>query len=163
MGFLIDRLKLKAAASSMHQFCPVVRGVFPDEADNKVVESITLFLYLNLAKDVFGPRFTKALGRRLCAHLKFTTPCEARTRLGRFSRRAGRVRSTADSMLSHKTPELMFQNHIASVVHTMLSEAGQDPSDSEERAQAFERFDATVRRMKEHLIGIRKQNHFLMT
>jgi len=162
MALLIDGLKVRAAAGSMHQFCPVVRDVFPGEADDKVVESITLFLYLNLARDIFGRRFTRSLAGRLCGCLKFTSPAEVRSRLGRMSRKATRVREFAESMRRSKTPETSFHNHIASIVQTMLAEAGQPNMSADERARTFERFDAAVRKMKDHLLGIRRQNHFLM-
>ncbi len=57
MGLFVNKLKLTAASRSMHQFLPVVRGIFPEPPTNDAVEATTAFLYGRLAEDVFT-RFT---------------------------------------------------------------------------------------------------------
>ena len=132
------------------------------DAEDDIVETITVFLYLNLSEEVFGRRFTRALGKRLCRYLKFTTPTEALSRLGRIRRKVHNYRSAAESVNPKPTPELAFQNHISSVVQTMLSEAGAEGSATDESNETFSRFDAAVRRIKGHLSGIRTQHGYLM-
>lgn len=163
MGLFISRRKLMAAASSMHQFCPVVRGVFPDEAEDQVVETVTVFLYLNLAQEVFGRTFARSLGKRLCRYLKFTRPQDAVSRLGRIRRTVSRLRCEADSSATFKSPEMKFANHINAIVRSMLNEAGQDGRLHDPHDETFVRFEKAVRRMKEHLLGIKRQHIYLMT
>ena len=65
MALFIDPLKLKAASRSMQQFCPPVRSLFPGPVHDVVVESATVFLYVMVARQVFGRRFTKELRETL--------------------------------------------------------------------------------------------------
>ena len=46
MRLLVSGRKVKAAANSMHQFCPAVRAIFRREVNDIVVEAATLVLYV---------------------------------------------------------------------------------------------------------------------
>ena len=160
MGFLIDKVKLKAASSSMQQFYATVRAVYPEAPDDAAVEAATAFLYVRLVNDVFDRRFAGKLRRRLPNHYKFASPVkihESAGRIGRFNEVF--LRKLQESGTPAPT---QFAEHVRCLIRALLAEAGFPHDDEQLIREAFPRFENAVRRIKTHLTGIKKQNHFIM-
>ena len=88
MGLLINDRKLKAALGSMHQFCQEVRQVFPGDVDDRVVEASTVYLYVNLTRDLFGNRFAAKLQKKMHGRLKYSTAAEVEGHVTRIARQS---------------------------------------------------------------------------
>jgi hypothetical protein len=159
----ISRVKLKAVVGSMHQFCGPVRSLLPERTEDRVVETVTLFLYLKLAQEVFGRRFTGAMWRRLRRQLKFTSAEDVRSRIDRIATRARRLNRVANGRADDRSPQEAFSDHVAAVVKSILAEAkGTGDEVPHDARESFANFEKVVRRMKDHLLGIRRQPRFLM-
>lgn len=158
MGIFIDGVKLKAAAGSMQQFYATIRAVFPDSPDDGTVEAATSFIYVLVATDVFDRRFAGRLRRRLATQYKFASPVvieESVRRIERFNELFHRASEDAPD-----DPE-GFAEHVRCIICAILAEAGFAQDEEVVRA-CFPRFENAVRRIKTHLSGIKKQNHFVM-
>jgi hypothetical protein len=161
MGLIVNERKLKAAALSMHQFCQEVRGVFPGDVDDRAVEASTAYLYLSLARDLFGHRFAGKLQKRLLGNLKYTTPAEVEGHLARITRHAEAMERAVASR-SDRTPEEVCRAHTEAVIDAMLGDAGFKGIDSETGAKTYIKFEEAIIVIRKHLLGIRDQNHFVM-
>jgi len=161
MELFIDRLKLKAATKSMHQFCGAVRSFLPERTDDAVVETATFYLYIKIAREVFGRRFARALRWRLRDTAKFASPEEIERRAFRIERQAEKLRKAADSSPNARSPEARFQNYVSSVIESLLSQAD-SASDREARRNCFTSFEEAARKIKTHLVGIRNQPRIMM-
>lgn len=150
MGLFVSNVKLKAAAGSMHQFCPKVRCIFPTVVDDAVVEAATAFLYLQTANDILGRHFANKLARALID--KFRSP--AREQMARISRMS--------AMLDSAGACREFHEFITRVVQCLLQEAGCSTNDQATLRECFQSFQEVVMPMKDHLMGIKKQNTFIM-
>lgn len=150
MGLFVSRLKLRAAAGSMHQFCPRVKMIFPVAVDEPAVEASTAFLYLQTARDVLGRRFASSLARQLAS--KFRAP--KREQMVRVAR----ISAMADA---HGGDE-EFHEFITRVVKALLQEAGCPTNDPETLRECFTYFQEAVGPMKEHLMGIKNQNTWVL-
>ncbi|MHC4776806.1 MAG: hypothetical protein ACYTBR_16305 [Planctomycetota bacterium] len=153
MGLLVNDRKLKAAAFSMHQFCQEVRCIFPGDVDDRVIEAATVYLYVSLARDLFGHRFAIRLQKRLRGNLKYSTPAEVEGHVARIARQSESLERAAASQATERTP---------AVIEAMLADAGfQDPADEDAR-KAYIKFEAAIMVIRKHLVGIKEQNYFLM-
>ena len=159
---LIDGIKLKAAQHSMHQYMSSVRPIFPGEVADDVVEVATFFLYIRIARDVFGSRFASRLTRRLRHQLKYNDPATGMSRLKRIAKRAEQMRKALRQSSASRAPEAEFENNVRSAISSLLAEGEFPASDPEVLKLAFKEFDGAVRQIKQHLAGIKKQNHFIM-
>ena len=162
MSFLTNDRKLKAAAGSMHQFCQEVRWIFPGETDDRMIETATVYLYGQLAQDIFGPRFATKLAKRLRQRLKYATPAEVEARIDRIDRQSEALERAAAALSEGDSAEEICRNHVESVIGAMLSEAGYEHGDPEASKKAFMRFEDVIRSIRKHLLGIKEQNYFLM-
>lgn len=163
MGLLINKLKLTAAASSMHQFCQEARAIFPGgQAENPVVEAATIFMYLRTAEPIFGRRFTAALARQLRGRLKYAAPGDMKTTLHRIHERARRLERARAAQVDARDAEAMVRAHVTSVIESLLAEAGVTGSDPEVIRAGYGKLEGLVRDMKRHLAGIKEQNVYLM-
>lgn len=167
MPLFVSSLKLKAAAHSMHQMCPAVRGLFPDLVEDRIVETATAYLYGQIADDVFGPRFSAALRARLRNIYKYAEWHEVESRVGRIERNI-RLFNEQEEKAAQAGPanptsgDDEFTRRVRSVIRALLYEAGSDHDDFNVIRHTFPRFDAAVRRIKSHQQGISKQPHFVM-
>ncbi len=162
MGLFINDRKLKAAASSMHQFCQEVRTIFPGQADDRVVEAATAYLYAQLAHDLFGARFARKLSRKLRANLKYSTLAELEGRMAGIGRQVAAMEQTVSSAATGKSPEEIVRLHVSCTIEAMLTSAGFSGNDPEVGRKVYPRFEEVIRNMRKHLLGIREQNYFLM-
>lgn len=164
MRFLLDQRKMKATARSMHQFCGNVRAIFPSEVKNEVVETATVFLYVKICREVFGRRFADRICKQLRENLKYSTVHEVNTALARICKESNGYELAAAEMQPALSPQEQFQIHVTSVVRAMLLEGGFLTAENENAllARAFRPFDNAVRAIKTHLLGIKRQNHFIM-
>ncbi|MHC4081615.1 MAG: hypothetical protein ACYS15_00775 [Planctomycetota bacterium] len=162
MGLLVNERKLKAAALSMHQFCQEVRAIFPGDVDDRVVESVTAYLYVSLARDLFGQRFSSRLQKKLYGNLKYSTPAEVEGQLARISRQSESLEKAAAAKASERTPEEMCRAHTEAVIESMLANAGIQNYDPAEAKKAYIKFEEAIRVIRKHLMGIKDQNYFLM-
>ena len=161
MGLLINDRKVKAAANSMHQFCQQVRTIFPGEVDDSVVEAATVYLYMSLVRDLFGNRFGGKLQRRLYERLKYSTAAEVEGHMARITKHADVIERSAPRM-PESSPEEVVRAHVMSVIEAMLSDAGFQGRDPEITRPAYVKFEEAIKEIRNHLQGIRDQNHFLM-
>ena len=161
MALLINDRKVKAAANSMHQFCQQVRTIFPGEVDDRAVEAATAYLYISLVRDLFGNRFAVKLQRRLYARLKYSTPAEVEGHIARITKHSEVIERTEDNGVED-TPEEAVRAHVMSVIEAILSDAGFQGRDPEITRRAYVRFEEAVKEIRDHLLGIRDQNNFLM-
>lgn len=163
MGWFINERKVKAAANSMHQFCQVVRSIFPGDTDDGVIESATIFLYVRLSRDLFGRRFAECLSTRLRDRLKYATVSEVKTRIARIARQADDLERAAVSVSSPRcSPQEKCRNHVTSVIESLLLEAGFRSDDPQLLKETYPRFEDVVRGLKTHLLGIKEQNAVMM-
>jgi hypothetical protein len=162
MGLLVNERKLKAAAFSMHQFCHEVRGVFPGEVDDRAVEASTVYLYVSLARDLFGHRFAAKLQRRLLGNLKYTTPAEVEGQLVRINKHSEALERAVAARSSDRTPEEVCRAHTEAVIDAMLGDAGFKGIDHETSKKTYIKFEEAIMVIRKHLLGIRDQNTFLM-
>jgi hypothetical protein len=159
----VDKLKLKAAASSMHQFCPFVRTLFPGHPTDDVIEASTVFLYRNLAREVFGRRFVEKLNEQLREKYRHGPPIEIDLRVQRIENRLELMRREAsENGNGHGTLHDQFTAHVRCVIRSLLAESGQEFDNPELVKLIFPRFEDTVRRLKDHLLGIKNQARFVM-
>ena len=162
MGLFINDRKLKAAAGSMHQFCQEVRSIFPGPVDDPVVEASTAYLYVQLAHDLFGQRFAAKLVRQLRRGLKYATPAELDGRVAGIARHVTTMEQAMSSMTSGKSAEEICRMHVACTIEALLTSAGFNSGDPDASRNAFARFEGVIRDMRNHLLGIKAQNHFVM-
>ncbi|MHC4948586.1 MAG: hypothetical protein ACYTG1_10025 [Planctomycetota bacterium] len=154
--------KLKAAAGSMHQFCPMVRAIFPPgHVGESVIEAATVCLYLKLAREVFNRRFVAKLRERLWGQLRYGTPAEVEQRVRQILERTEVLERLAQEDRS-APEETDFQRHVTSLIRSLFIEAGIDCAEPELVRETFSRFEETVRRIKSHLAGIKRQNLYIM-
>jgi len=73
-----------------------------------------------------------------------------------------KMRKALRSSSASRAPEMEFENNVRSVISSLLAEADIPAHDPEVMKKAFGEFDVAVRHIKAHLVGIRKQNHFIM-
>ena len=160
MGLLVNDRKLKAAMRSMHQFCQDVREIFPGEVDDRVVESATVYLYVSLARDLFGPRFAARLLKKLRGLLKYATPAEVDGRVARIEKHS----EALDRSLANRNQgaDELCRTHVASVMEAMLSDAGFQGDDPVVTKRAFARFERAISDIRKHLLGIKEQNVFVL-
>jgi len=162
MSLFLNKLKLNAAVHSMHQFCAIVRLVFPVGVDDGFVEAATVFLYRRLAEGVFGRRFTNKLMSMLDRQYKFATPVEVDGHLYKIARHIEIFEKQTVAATTVDSGQAEFTRHVTVVVKALLAEAGFDPDDAELVRQVFPRFEDAVRRIKKHLTGIKQQSHFVL-
>jgi hypothetical protein len=162
MALFVNQQKVKAAAHSMHQFCQEVRDIFPGDTDDRVIETVTVYLYVQLAQDLFGPRFATRLRSRLRQRLKYATPAEVQARVERIDRQAEVFEEAAGSTSSSRSAEDICRTHVTSVIEAMLAEAGYRGEDAELTKKAYMRFEDVIRDIRKHLLGIKEQNSFIM-
>lgn len=154
--------KLKAAASSMHQFCQEVRHMFPGDVDDRVIEASTAFIYVKMAQDLFGARFAQRLMRRLRTQLKYATPAELEGRIVGINKHAEGLERTASQLTGDTSPEEMCRLHTSCVIEALLALAGFDGNDPQVAKNAYLSFEEIILDMRKHLLGIKDQNFFLM-
>ncbi len=164
MRLMLDNRKVKATARSMHQFCGNVRAIFPGEVANEIIETATIYLYVKVCREVFGRRFSDRSGKMMRDNLKYCTVSEVNRALARICREADGYEQGAAEMQPDMTTQEQFQVHVTGVVRAMLKEAGALDTGNEDAmlARAFKPFDAAVRAIKTHMLGIKRQNHFIM-
>ena len=162
MPLLIDKLKLKAAAGSMHQFLHVVRSMYPGIPPDEAIEAATVFLYAGLAREVFGKRFAHHLRQHLQLRFKFAMAVEIDLRVLRIENRLEALKREMERRGAESPPHVQSAAHVTSVIRALLAEACPE-SDSHEQVKAiFPRFEEAVRRIKNHLLGIKRQPRFVM-
>ena len=162
MGFLVNDKKVKAAATSMHQFCQTVREIFPGDVDDRVVEAATMYVYVSLTRDLFGQRFAHKLQKRLRAFLKYTTAAEADGHIARITKHSEALENALAAHSTDRSVEEIVRAHVTSVIEAILSDAGFNGEDHEIAKKAYERFEMAIQQMRKHLIGIKDQNVFLL-
>ncbi|MCZ6837274.1 MAG: hypothetical protein O7G85_15975 [Planctomycetota bacterium] len=150
MGLFVSTLKLNATAYSMHQFCSKIRDVFPVPVDDVVVEASTAFLYLQTVNDIMGKRFANRVAKAMST--KFKAPAQD------VMSRVARLSALVDS---HDGGE-EFHEFITRVVRSMLSEAGCPTEDPQVLREGVMHFQAAMSPMKEHLMGIKSQNTWVL-
>ncbi|MHC4219604.1 MAG: hypothetical protein ACYSU7_14270 [Planctomycetota bacterium] len=163
MSMMVNERKLKAAALSMHQFCQQVRHIFPGDVSDRMVEASTVYLYVSLARDLFGQRFATRLQKRLRGKLKYATPAEVDGHLGRITKQSEAVEKTlAAQKQGEQNAEEIVRAHVEAVIDAMLDDAGFKISDPEVGKKAYVKFEEAIREIRKHLMGVKDQNHFLM-
>ena len=162
MPILINRLKLEAAAGSMHQFCQSVRTFFPDSPSDTVVESATAFLYLRTARAVFGRRFSEKLREKLRVKYKFADATSIELHISRIDAQREAFERTMKDVDPEFAGDDEFSRHVRCVIRALLSESGDAFDDAELVKTLFPRFEEMARRIRSHLDGIRGQSQFIM-
>ena len=161
MGLLINKLKLKASIGSMHQFCPVVRTIFPDPPTDQVVEAATVFLYEQLVRSIFGNRFADHWRAGIRAKFKYSTAVEMDERLSRIGQNAQTFEQQEPDPTGSSDHD-DFTRHVRSVIRALLVEAGAPYDDAGLVKLIFPRFENTARRLRDHLDGLKHQSQFVM-
>lgn len=150
MWLFISKLKLRAAAGSMHQFCGKVSDIFPEEVSREVVESTTTFLYLQMANEILGRRFASRLAG--CLIERVAASPEA------LKKRVIQLSSRVENRGRHEE----FHEYITRLVGCLLTEAGCPSDDPEVLRDCFIVFQEAVSPMKEHFEGIKNQNTWVL-
>jgi hypothetical protein len=127
-----------------------------------VVEAATVYLYTSLARDLFGPRFSSRLQKRLQGNLKYSTPAEVEGHLARINRQSESLEKAAAAKAAERTAEELCRAHTEAVIEAMLANAGIQNYDPTEAKKAYMKFEEAIHVIRKHLVGIKDQNHFLM-
>ncbi len=159
---IFSRVKLVAAAKSMHQFCNVVRNILPGDMKDDVVEAATGFLYLSVSADVFGRSAASAIRRRVRHQLKYLKPAEFAARIERIGLQAEAFRISQLTAAGRADEATAYQVAVHGAIRSMCIEAGLDHTDEQLLKDCFPRFEHAAARIKAHLTGIRKQNRWLI-
>jgi hypothetical protein len=159
---ILSRVKLVAAAKSMHQFCNVVRGILPGDVNDDVVEAATGFLYLSVSADVFGSSATARIRRAIRHRLKYLSPREFASRIERLGLQAEAFRLSELSASGKADDATAYQVAVNGAIRSMCIEAGLNHSDPDVLRECFPRFEHAAARIKAHLAGIRSQNRWLI-
>jgi hypothetical protein len=146
----------------MHQFCPIVRAIYPDPPTNEAVEAATVYLYTGLAQEIFGKRFTARLRESIRDHYKYAAPVEVDLRVMRMDQRVELLRREARSHRNGNSNYVEFTQHVHNVIRAMLTEAGDGFDNPQVVKLIFPRFEEAVRRIKTHLLGIKHQSRYVM-
>ncbi|MHC4447244.1 MAG: hypothetical protein ACYSXF_05625 [Planctomycetota bacterium] len=162
MGLFVDRRKLTAASRSMAQYLPVVRSIFRGDVSDQVVESAAVYLYTQLAQDIFSRRFASLLRKNLIRTPKFMSSGELRARLGRIDREVVDFERAGKATIGMQSPDKRFEAFVRSVIQSLLLEAGMRSDDVDLIKETFTRFEEAVREIRRHLVGIKQQNFFVM-
>ncbi len=162
MNLLVDQRKVKAAARSMHQFCPRVVNIFSRDVEQPVLETATLYLYIKIAREVFGRKFCDNLCGQLRALLRSVDEHEAALRVARMVETAEAFRRVEQQLQPDAIDDERFRMLVRSAIRSMFAEAGLPGPDDEQLRDSFAQFEDTARRIKEHLTGIKRQNRFVM-
>lgn len=162
MPLLINKLKLKAAAGSMHQFLPIVRTIYPRVPPDEATEAATVFLYAGLAREIFGRRFAQHLREHLRPRFKFAMAVEIDLRVLRIENRLEALKREMEKYEAESPPHVQSAAHVTSVIRALLGEACPESDDHEQVKAIFPRFENAVRRIKNHLLGIKRQPRFVM-
>lgn len=158
----IDELKLRAAAGSLQQFLPVVRSIFPDEVDDVTLEAATVYLYIGVTREVFGRRFSDFLRRDLRARLRFASATEIGLRAGHLHTR---VKELADEVVEELPPDWRndsYRTHALAVIGALLESSQAVTDDPKTIQSCFAAYERSVGSIRDHLLGIKTQNHFVM-
>jgi hypothetical protein len=162
MNWFVDKLKLNAAARSMHQFCPIVRAIYPEPPTNEAVEAATVYLYMGLAHEIFGKRFTAQLRESVRNHYKYAEPIEVDLRVMRMEQRVELLKRGLRSQKNGNSNFVEFTQHVHNVIRALLTEAGDGFDNPQVVKLIFPRFEEAVRRIKNHLLGIKHQSRYVM-
>lgn len=162
MTLFISQRKLKAAASSMHQFCPAVKAISPEAAPDDVVEVWTVYLYEHVAAEVFGRRFLKQLRGPLRRKARHNSPEEMDARVHKVQRLVENYQKASEDDAPPNSDSQRFTHYVQSVLRALLAEAGTREPDMMQLRRAYERFESAVRTLKMHLSGIKQQSPFIM-
>jgi len=158
----INMCKVNAAARSLHQFLPAVRSIYGQEVEPAVLEAATVYLYVRVAREVFGLRFSDRLCGQVRMLLRHLTEEQARERVARLSTRA-EAHFACELAIHGGSAEEQFRSHVRSAIKSMLEEAGQRSDDEGRVSSGFAPFEEAARRIKIHLTGIKRQNRFVMS
>ncbi len=162
MGILGAERRLHAAASSMHQFYPLVRSFFRVPVDDRLVESATLFLYARIGQEIFGARFLDRFQGHIEDRLKYASPADASEQMIRIAERANHFEQVPDRLLDEVQVTTPFEHRVRSYIRALLEESGQDPEDAESVRDGFVRLENVLNRLRVHLTGIKRQSAFLL-
>ncbi len=146
----------------MGQFLPVVRSIFRGDVSDQVVESAAVYLYTQLAQDIFSRRFATLLRRNLIRTPKFMPPGQLRARLGRITREVADFERAGRATVGAQSPDKKFEAYVKSVIQSLLLEAGMRSDDVDLIKETFTRFEEAIREIRRHLVGIKQQNFFVM-
>lgn len=163
MNWMVNQCKVKAAARSMHQFLPAVRSIFGQDVDAVALETATVFLYVRVAKEVFGRRFSDRLCGQLSALLRYISESEARVRISRLSTTAEAYLAFEQASHPDAPADEQFRFHVRSAIKSMFDEAGLRSDDDARVRDGFAAFEDAARRIKTHMLGIKRQNRFVMS
>lgn len=163
MALIVNRVKLSAAAGSMHQFCSTVRNIFPTPPSDEVVEAATVFLYLQVAREVFGGRFATRLRAALRPIYKFASAPIIDSCVVRIERELEDRHAMTARTASLHMPGDAFARSVANAIRSLIVSAGLAAEPDEETLRAsYPRFEEAVRSVKRHLQGIHDQSGFIL-
>jgi hypothetical protein len=160
MGWFVDKLKVNAAAASMHQFLPAVRTIYPLPPNDAAVEAAAVFLYTNVAYDVFGNRFVARMRELLRERYKFSSALEIDLLVQRIDARYQALMRSNGQVGSNGYDA--YTHHVHCAIRALLIETAGHRDDPEQVKWIFPRFEEAVRRLKAHLTGIRHQTGYVM-
>lgn len=153
--------RVTAAAHSMHQFCQTIRNMVRSDLDDAAVEAVTMFLYVRIAREVFGQRFVKSMWTQLKGLLKYSSATDAKARVEGIARR---LCEYEHSVVGDLIPgaATAYQHHVRCTLRAILAECNLAANDAELLQTLFMPFVDAMNRIQAHLEGIKGQNHFLL-
>ncbi|MBT8487082.1 MAG: hypothetical protein HKO59_14245 [Phycisphaerales bacterium] len=161
MALFVDERKIKAACSSMHQFIPAVKRIFPGEVQPHLLESALVYMYLSVAREIFSRRFVERLDAGIRNGLRFNTPAEAHRRVAWITARVDTLLTTEDPLLFPGATISPYEHGVRCIVRTFLDEGGFSSEDSELVRDTFLPTDEALTALRRHMSGIKKQNPYL--
>ena len=162
MGLFTDDRKVKAAARSMHQFLPEMRGLFPEAVQDWVVEASLVFMYRRMCHEVYGHRFVERWDGHVHDLYKYATAPEVNAQILKVAKLAESYEGVDDTLLPDDAVVTDYEHRIRCMIRAIFNGAGCPGDDPEIIRSSFAPVESLMKKIASHLAGIKKQNPFVM-
>ena len=131
------------------------------DIDDSAVEAVTMFLYVRMAREVFGQRFVKSMWLQVQELLKYASPQDVKARVESIARRLCEYEhSTLGDLIPGAATA--YQHQVRCALRAVLAECTLPANDADLLHTLFMPFVDVMDRIRTHLQGIKGQNTYLL-